>query len=94
MITKFFVTWGYEPSLTKVNVLRESDKTFTATIQEEIMGWVWIGKRTTKNNNNALFDTMAEAKKWLLDRAEKSIKAREDQLIEAQKEKERIKMLG
>ena len=78
----YVARWHYGPSLTRVQLIKETPKTFTAQKGEELIGWNNFGRRANKNKHH-LFGTMAEALAWLLERARKDYHQQQEAALKA-----------
>jgi len=56
------------PSLTLVEVVKETEKTIVVGKTEKVIGYLYVGRRLLKDQS--VFETEVEALAWLVDRAD------------------------
>lgn len=67
------------PSLTKVYVKRETDKSYLVDDTKEVMGWSYIGQRISKDSKN-VFMNPQDAILYLIDCGEKWIEKKSEEI--------------
>jgi len=80
--TMYAAKWKYGPDLARVEIAKETPKTFTVESAEILAGYCYFGKRTSKEKYS-LFDTMAEALAWLLEKARKDYHRQQEAALKA-----------
>lgn len=60
------------PRMAKVAVEKETDKTFTVSKSDDVLAWVYVGKRVNKTDAN-WFESSVAALEWLIERQSKHI---------------------
>jgi hypothetical protein len=54
-----------KPAIARVEVEKETDKTFRAKNSDTLLGWIWIGKIVNKGSA-VYFEHLHEAATWLM----------------------------
>lgn len=80
------------PNLVKIEVEKETEKTFSVGTKTEVMGYVPVYRRVNKHIDH-WFDTPIAALEWLIGQQEKAIRTLEESVTASQEQKKQLQEL-